>query len=240
MTQNESHRSIHLLLSCEHASQFVPKRFQTLIAASRLDTHQAYDIGAKQLTRALARKFRCPAFYGGISRLLIDLNRSPGHKNLYNGQLSSTDRKLLWQHYYQPFRASVRQEIMKLKTKDSSTRILHLSIHSFSRDFQNKRRSTDIGILYDNRRTLEMQGAKALQQELRHLTSYQVNRNRPYWGRTDGHTSGLRQIYDPEDYCGFELEVCQDLLEAKHQPIMAATLHQAIQSMLSSLMRNSG
>src|SRR4051812_40399 len=63
-----------LLLLCDHASNALPEGMLGL-DPGLLDTHIAHDIGAAAVTRALAAAYGAPAFLGGWSRLLIDLNR---------------------------------------------------------------------------------------------------------------------------------------------------------------------
>src|ERR1700722_9384694 len=63
-----------LLFLCDHASNRMPEGGLGL-DPGLLGTHIAYDIGAAAVTRALAKAYGAPAFLGGWSRLLIDLNR---------------------------------------------------------------------------------------------------------------------------------------------------------------------
>src|SRR4029078_7802547 len=63
-----------LLFLCDHASNRLPEGGLGL-EPGLLATHIAYDIGGAAVTRALAAAYGAPAFLGGWSRLLIDLNR---------------------------------------------------------------------------------------------------------------------------------------------------------------------
>src|ERR1700743_1514276 len=65
-----------LLFLCDHAGNALPPAYGTLgLAPELFGTHIAYDIGAAEVTRALASAFGAPAVLGVFSRLLIDLNR---------------------------------------------------------------------------------------------------------------------------------------------------------------------
>ena len=65
-----------LLFLCDHAANHIPAEYDGLgLAASLFETHIAYDIGAACVTRALAEAYGAAAVLGGVSRLLIDLNR---------------------------------------------------------------------------------------------------------------------------------------------------------------------
>jgi predicted N-formylglutamate amidohydrolase len=90
-----------------------------------------------------------------------------------------------------------------------------VGIHTFTSVWKGRRRSTEIGLLYDPSRSLEARlvgtWRYALQrhESSRHLT---VHRNRPYRGWTDGLVSGLRTQYPDRRYAGIELEVSQALV----------------------------
>ena len=65
-----------VLLICDHASNALPPGYGTLgLEPEALDRHIAYDIGAADLTRALAQRLDAPAVLSTFSRLLIDPNR---------------------------------------------------------------------------------------------------------------------------------------------------------------------
>ena len=66
------------LFLCDHAGKLLPSSYAALgLSPDLFQTHIAYDIGAAQVTRALAAQFGAPALLGRFSRLLIDLNRGP-------------------------------------------------------------------------------------------------------------------------------------------------------------------
>ncbi len=65
-----------LLLLCDHAAAALPQGYGLLgLDPALFRTHIAYDIGAREVTRALAARFGAAAVLGRWSRLLIDLNR---------------------------------------------------------------------------------------------------------------------------------------------------------------------
>lgn len=74
-----------LVLSCEHATARVPEEYAGLFAGAPhiLETHRGYDIGALEVCQRLEDLAEA-AFYGGCSRLLIDLNRSRQHPRLFS------------------------------------------------------------------------------------------------------------------------------------------------------------
>ena len=66
-----------LLLVCDHASRFLPRRLGTLgLSEAELARHIAWDIGIAEVTRGLARALDAPAILSRFSRLAIDPNRA--------------------------------------------------------------------------------------------------------------------------------------------------------------------
>ena len=75
---NQAGRS-PIVLICEHASNHMPAEYGGLgLGPVDLSRHIAWDVGAAEVTRHLARLLDAPAFLAGYSRLLIDLNRPLG------------------------------------------------------------------------------------------------------------------------------------------------------------------
>ena len=64
------------LIICDHASNAIPPGYGALgLPRGALDRHIAYDIGAAEVTRALAAQLGAPAVLSTYSRLVIDPNR---------------------------------------------------------------------------------------------------------------------------------------------------------------------
>ena len=64
------------LIICDHAANAIPPCYGTLgLPREALERHIAYDIGAADVTRALAAELGAPAVLSTFSRLLIDPNR---------------------------------------------------------------------------------------------------------------------------------------------------------------------
>jgi len=65
-----------LLLLCDHARNAIPPEMGDLgLSAVDLARHIAYDVGAREVTLALADALDAPAVLSGCSRLVIDRNR---------------------------------------------------------------------------------------------------------------------------------------------------------------------
>lgn len=206
-------RPDHILITCEHGGNRIPKRYRDLFAGfeSMLTSHRGYDHGALVLARELAKAMAAPVFVSTIARLLIDLNRSVGHPNLYsditNGAPPDVRRAIL-DHHYLPYRNKVRAHIAAAIARGS--RVIHISSHSFTPIFHGETRNADIGLLYDPSRVGEVDLCRRWQAQLKILSpEARVRRNYPYRGKSDGLTAHLRGIFPADEYVGIELEINQ-------------------------------
>lgn len=207
------------IVSCEHASNRAPSRFAHVFNGKEkvLATHQAYDPGAAVMAGRLARRLEASVHLGSVTRLLIDLNRSPSNRKtlytVYSRKLQQSDRELLYCKYYLPYREMVEREIGRLVAKGKP--LLHISVHSFSPVKDGKVRKADVGLLYDparrNEKAICGYLAALLHEE---IVPLRVRRNYPYLGKTDGFTSYMRTQYPARFYAGIELEINQALLSA--------------------------
>jgi len=201
------------LLTCEHASNFVPARFRPLFARQRqvLATHRGYDPGTLDLGRLFARQLRAPLHVGEVSRLLVELNRSLGHPSLFSEfsrGLEPSERETILARFYHPYRDQVRARIARWVRQRRP--VVHLSLHSFTPVLHGEVRNADIGLLYDPRRERERQFCLRWQAILRDaLPNLRVRRNYPYQGKADGFTTALRRLFPDAAYAGIELEVNQ-------------------------------
>lgn len=71
-----------VMLVCDHASAAVPADIDLGISPALLNNHIAIDLGAADLTRAIAQRLGAPALLAPVSRLVIDLNRPTDHPGL--------------------------------------------------------------------------------------------------------------------------------------------------------------
>jgi predicted N-formylglutamate amidohydrolase len=142
-----------LLLLCDHASNHVPDDIDLGIDPALLDLHIAIDIGAADVTRALAAWLHAPAILGTVSRLVLDLHREPDHPNLIptasdghaipgNLHIDSEERLT---RFHTPYHALIAARIAEIRPA------LILSIHSFTPRLEagGAARPWQIGILYN-------------------------------------------------------------------------------------------
>lgn len=202
-----------LVVSCEHASNAVPARYRPLFAAHRalLSGHRGYDRGALTMARALAAAFGAPLAAASATRLLVDLNRSHGHPQLYSSVTRGAApilRREIFERHYLPHRRRVEALIGDSIQSGRST--LHLSCHSFTASLEGVARNADVGLLYDPARAEEAALCAAWQRELKIVApDLRVRRNYPYLGKSDGFTTWWRQRHPETVYLGIELELNQ-------------------------------
>ena len=201
------------LITCEHGGNRVPSRYRDFFRGHEalLRTHRAYDIGALRVAREFAEALSAPLMVSAVSRLLIDLNRSPGHTRLYSEatRYAPEDiREEIFKRYYQPYRVKV--ETLVAQAVAAGVRVVHVSCHSFTPELDGKVRTADLGLLYDPARAMETGFCRRWQAALKvHAPMLKTRLNYPYLGTADGFTVYLRRQFPPDAYLGIELEINQ-------------------------------
>ena len=201
------------MITCEHGGNRVPAKYWPLFRRHRaaLESHRGYDPGALAVARDFAAAFDAELVYSTTSRLLVELNRSPNHPQLFSAiakNLGAEERQRLLERYYCPYREWVESEVRR--TVERGQRILHVSSHSFTPKLDGVERRADVGLLYDPRRPAEAEFCAAWQRVLKSADPrLVVRRNYPYRGYADGLTTYLRKLYPHPAYAGVELEVNQ-------------------------------
>ncbi|MDH3202112.1 MAG: N-formylglutamate amidohydrolase [Myxococcales bacterium] len=211
-----------LLLTCEHGGARVPPEYRYLFASSAaraaLQSHRARDLGALGLAQSLQRALRAPLHASTVTRLLVDLNRSIGHPQLFSKFSKSLDRAeratLLDRHYF-PHRDGVESWIEGRVRR--GRQVLHIGVHSFVPRVEGRKRKADVGLLYDPARAGERAFCAQWKEALEAVDpKLRVRRNYPYLGKSDGLVTHLRRAFGPRGYVGIELEVNQALLGEPH------------------------
>ncbi len=168
------------------------------------------------MARALAAAFRAPLVTSTISRLLVDLNRSIGHPQLFSaatrGAPEALRSKIVEQHY-RPYR--VEAERLVRQSMSRGRRVIHISSHSFTPELNGRVRRADVGLLYHPGRLGEAALCARWKAALAACApALRVRRNYPYAGKGDGLTSHLRRRFPAGAYVGIELEVNQGIVHA--------------------------
>ena len=191
------------------------------------------------MARALARAFDAPLVTSTTSRLLVDLNRSIGHRQLFSTMTRNAPpetRAQIVEHHYRPYRTQVEHLVTEAVSRGD--RVIHVSSHSFTPELNGQVRSADVGLLYNPARSGESElcarwkgSLAAVAPELR------VRRNYPYAGKADGLTSHLRRHFTQTDYRGIELEINQRIVltAGRHWTTLRRILIESLQKVTATL-----
>jgi predicted N-formylglutamate amidohydrolase len=168
------------------------------------------------MARALAGAFSAPLVSSTVSRLLVDLNRSIGHPQLFSAATRGAPARLrakVVEQHYRPYRVQVERLVRQSVSR--GRRVIHISSHSFTPRLDGKTRSADVGLLYHPGRLGEAGLCARWKASLALCAPrLRVRRNYPYAGKGDGLTSQLRRRFTPAAYVGIELEVNQGIVLA--------------------------
>jgi len=177
------------LFLCDHAARDLPSGYGTLgLKPDLFETHIAYDIGAAEVTRALAASFGAPAVLGAWSRLLIDLNRGPDDPTLImqlsdgsiipgNRNIDDAERTRRIERFHAPYHQAIAEEIARLGRPPL------VSLHSFTPVWKGDKRAWEVGVLWDKDGRL----ARPLMARLAEA-GFTVGDNEPYSGALEGDT----------------------------------------------------
>jgi predicted N-formylglutamate amidohydrolase len=187
-----------VLLVCEHASHYIPPRFENLqLSDDVLHSHAALDIGALDLARIVSQLLNAPLLATGVSRLVYDCNRAPGAPGAIpeksevfeipgNQNLAESETRRRCESYYLPFETAVSQCLAKYGEPP-----LFISIHSFTPIYHGVFREVDIGLVCDQDSRL----GESMVELAPELTTHCVRLNEPY-GPGEGvtHTLGFHAV----------------------------------------------
>ncbi|WP_336971726.1 N-formylglutamate amidohydrolase [Sphingobium aromaticiconvertens] len=196
---------LDLLIIGDHASAHVPSDIDLGIDAALLSNHIAIDLGVAEVSALLAAQLSCRAVLGGVSRLVIDLNReddapgllpvmSDGHAIPGNRDIDVTERMIRFHHPYH------HQVAMML---DAMTSPFILSLHSFTPSLASdptQERPWDVGILYN-----EDDRAAKVAIPLLEAAGLKVGDQLPYSGRLLNATMNRHAEANGIPYLGVEM-----------------------------------
>jgi predicted N-formylglutamate amidohydrolase len=201
-----------MLLVADHASNRVPNGIDLGVPAALMAEHVAIDIGVAPLAVALCAALGCPAVLGGVSRLVIDLNREEDAAGLIprtsdgwaipgNGDVTPAGRKGRLAAYWQPYHDHIAQEII-----ENAPNLL-ISLHSFTPRLATSEaeRPWQIGILYNRDERAAKIALPLLEQ-----AGIVAGDNLPYSGKMLNATMNRHGETNGIPYLG--IEVRQDLI----------------------------
>ena len=103
-----------LVLTCEHGGNDIPDAYKKHFKNKAiLQTHRALDLGALDLFETL-EPLSDASYYSTTSRMLVELNRSLHHKQLFSEfttNLSNIEKDNIINSYYLPYRTTVENKI---------------------------------------------------------------------------------------------------------------------------------
>lgn len=205
-------KNVSIIITCEHAGNRVPEALRDIFTdTAMLSTHWAYDIGALQMARILAKTLEAPLLYTTVTRLVVDCNRSIGSNELFSELIQGSNiflKNEIVKRYYTVYRNKIEKAINTML--QSSDAVFHIAAHSFTPQLYGFKRYTDIGLLYDQSRPMEALFCSKIKEALMQAYPLRVAFNYPFRGCGDGVTVWLRKQYG-DSYCGIELEANQQI-----------------------------
>ncbi|HKO50708.1 MAG TPA: N-formylglutamate amidohydrolase [Polyangiaceae bacterium] len=213
----EDQRRSPFLITCDHAGKLLPRALGTLgLPDSELERHIAWDIGAAQVTRCLARELGAFAILQTYSRLAIDCNRPvdvpssiplisestviPGNHGLSPALASERARAI-----FHPYHARILSEFER-RAQLGQPSVL-VAVHSFTPTFMGVSRPWHTGMLYNRDTRL----GRALIELLRRDPELVVGDNEPYTV-SDLSDYGVVVYGERRGILHVEIEIRQDLL----------------------------
>lgn len=208
------------LLTCEHASNYIPEHYNHLgLNPNLLNEHIAWDLGAESLTKYLADQLSCVAVLCQYSRLLIDCNRpleanssiltiSEHHYIPGNDKISPFEKSLRIKHIFEPFHQSVAQQVSRLKKLHHEFPLI--GIHSFTPTFKNQQRHWQFSVMWKDETPFVN---KIIHHFKQHPLHHVIGFNEPYSAKEiPAYTT--EQHADKNHLPNVIFEVRQDLLQS--------------------------
>jgi predicted N-formylglutamate amidohydrolase len=229
------------LIICDHASNVIPPDYETLgLPGEALERHIAYDIGAADVTRALAGILGAPAVLSTYSRLVIDPNRGlddptlvmrysdgavvPGNAYIDAAEIGHRGTRL-WAPYRQEIAATV--DAMMATGEPPAL----ISIHSFTPVMRSLTRPWKIGVLWDCDDRIPKPLIEAMLAEP-DLRADEVGDNEPYDGALAGDT--IDEIATARGLANALIEIRQDLIaEGRDATAWAERLARALRPIIA-------
>lgn len=213
----EGSTSSPYLILCDHAANLVPRALGSLgLAATELERHIGWDIGALELARELANILDASLVWQNYSRLVIDCNRpveSPESIVLKsedtlvpgNQMITVAEAELRRAEIFEPYHARIRQELDEREARGQ--RSILIFVHTFTPVFRGVSRPWHAGVLYLTDSRLAAPLLARFQEE----GGFHVGDNEPYAASALTDYS-LTEHAERREHPYVELEVRQDLV----------------------------
>lgn len=205
-----------LVFLCDHAQATIPEEFDDLgLSRAELSRHIAHDIGAENVTRALAAAFGAPAVMSRFSRLLIDPNRGRDDPTLVmriadgaivpgNARIDAAGIEARIARFYDPYDDAIRRVLAAMAAGGRNPVVV--AMHSFTPEMKGISRPWEITVIWDFDPRLNL----ALLNALRLEPGLVVGENEPYQGGYAGDTMDRHCLRN--GYAHALVEIRQDLI----------------------------
>src|SRR5271167_1990307 len=229
------------LIICDHASNAIPPGYETLgLPREALDRHIAYDIGAAEVTRALAAQLGAPAVLSTYSRLVIDPNRGLDDPTLVmrysdgaivpgNAYIDAAEIARRAMRFWAPYRQQIAATVDAMMATGEPPALI--SIHSFTPVLRSLARPWKICVLWDCDARIPKPLIEAMLAEP-DLRADEVGDNEPYDGALAGDT--IDEIATARGLANALIEIRQDLIaEARNASAWAERLARALRPIIA-------
>ena len=205
------------LITCDHAGRRIPRVLESLgLPEAELTRHIAWDLGAFQVARELARALGAFLITQTYSRLVIDCNRHPDvptsipeiseHTEIPGNQaLPALAIQRRVRDVFTPYHERIVRELDRRAHAEQPTVLI--AMHSFTPIFKGVPRPWHVGMLYNRDTRL----AHALLERLRADPELVVGDNEPY-SVSDESDYGIPVYGERRGIPHIELEIRQDLV----------------------------
>jgi predicted N-formylglutamate amidohydrolase len=202
------------VLTCEHASNALPEWEAEGEERRLLEQHWSWDIGAADVTRALAAQTGSGAVLSRFSRLVCDPNRAAGEPTFvvervegralsWNLHMDDAERARRRARYADPYHAAIDEMLV---ARRAAGPVHLLSIHSFTPVHGDEVREMELGLLFDRDEGVAEGVAAALAEQ-----GFRTTLNEPYSGYA-GFIYSVRRHGRRHAVPYLELEIRQDLI----------------------------
>ena len=178
-----------VLVICDHAGRIIPDWLGGMGLSERERArHIGWDIGAADMTRAIARRLDAPAVLCHMSRLVMDPNRRPGEPTSIprvsdgtvipaNQDLSAGERARRFAATFVPYHRTIARHLARLRRHQRHPAIV--SVHSCTEVMGGMWRPWHVGVLWNLDDRLAAPALAALRAD----PALTVGANQPYSGR---------------------------------------------------------
>jgi predicted N-formylglutamate amidohydrolase len=207
-----------IVLLCEHGGRRMPAPWADLgLPSAFFATHYGCDIGAADLTHALARELGATAIIANYSRLYLDYNRKrndPDCRRIEIGGIPVAGNLDLAEEEIELREAVARAPVERAVARWTEQRPARavISIHSFSPYWNSAKRDCEIGVMWRE----DVRLAPRLIVELSRRGAFAVRDNEPYDFREQDWFTLQRHGLEIGVPCAY-IEVRNDLIDLPTQ-----------------------